>query len=294
MRKTDNQEMRHRLEWLETFLAIVETGSLTKAGDRIARSQSAVSLQLRQLEQVVGAKLFRRENRRVMLTAAGEKLVPLAQRAVDAANAAVMGVADGERRVVRAGVPEEYADCLMPGLLEELSRRAPVLAVEVQCAGSGALERRVRGGRVDMAFVLADEIEGRGESVATDPVVWLQAQGSDLSKRRPLPVALFDQDCSWRIRALEALDRAGIDFEIVFTSASVAGVRAGIRSGIAVGILAASTAGPGLERITGPNAPPPPAPSELVLLRGNSRGEDVRLFVSVARSRFRNSAWSFT
>lgn len=277
--------MRPRLEWLETFLTIVETGSLTRAAERIARSQSAVSLQLRQLEELVGAQLLRRESRSVSLTPVGEKLVPLAQRAVDAASAAASVASGHGRRLVRAGVPEEYAECLIPGLLEDLAIRDPELIVEVQCASSRVLEHRVRGGQLDLAFVLGEEVEGRGEPVATDPVVWLQAPGADLLNRRPLPVALFDQACSWRNRAIEAL--SGFEFEVVFTSASVAGVRAGLLSGMAVGVLAESTAGATLEKLRGANVPPLLAPAELALLRGGTGDRDVALFTSGARHQFR-------
>lgn len=276
--------MRPRLEWLETFLAIVETGSLTKAGERIGRTQSAVSLQLRRLEEAVGARLLDRESRRVALTAPGERLVPLARRAVDAAHAAARVVRDHDRRMVRVGVPEEYADRLIPGLLRNVARRDPALAIEVQCASSDVLERRVRGDGLDMALVLAEEVnDGNGRPVATDPVVWLQAPHTSLPGRRPLPVALFDHACSWRSRAIEALESAGIDFQVVFTSASVAGVRAGIRAGFAVGVLATSTAGGELERIPDAAAPPALAPAELVLLPGTSRDLDVELLVSAVR-----------
>lgn len=284
MRKTATRHTRPRIEWLETFLTIVETGSLTKTGERIGRTQSAVSLQLRRLEEAVGAQLIHRGKRRVSLSAAGEKLVPLAQRAVDAAEAAALAVRDHDQRVVRLGVPEEYADRLVPGLLRNLARRDPALAVEVQCAGSAILERRLRGNRLDMAFALAEEIDNRGEPVATDPVVWLQAPNVSVTSRRPLPVALFDHACSWRSRAIEALEAAGIDYKVVFTSASVAGVRAGIRAGLAVGVLAESTAGGELERVRGADAPPVLAPAELVMLRGATRDADVQLLVSGARS----------
>lgn len=276
--------MRPRLEWLETFLAIVETGSLTGAAERIARSQSAVSLQLGRLEDAVGARLFRRQGRRVALTEIGEKLVPLARRAVDAADAASSVARDSQRRLVRAGVLEEYVDCLLPGLLEDIAQRDPRVAVEVQCESSRVLEQRVRGGQLDLAFVLAEEIEGCGVPVVADPVVWLQAPGSDLMPRRPLPVALFDQACSWRTRAIDAL--AGIDFDVVFTSASVAGIRAGIRSGAAVGVLAVSTAGAGLETVRGAGAPPALAPAELVLVTGASGKREEELFVSGGRRQF--------
>lgn len=276
--------MRPRIEWLETFLAIVETGSLTRAGERIGRTQSAVSLQLRRLEEAVGARLLDRESRRAILTAPGERLVPLARRAVDAAHAAERVVRDHGQRMVRVGVPEEYADRLIPGLLKDVARRDPGLAIEVQCASSDVLERRIRREGLDMALVLAEEVShGNGRPVATDPVIWLQAPHTTLPQRRPLPVALFDHACSWRDRAIEALESAGIDFRIVFTSASVAGVRAGIRAGFAVGVLAQSTAGGDLERIPDTAAPPQLAPAELVLLPGASRDLDVELLVSVVR-----------
>lgn len=275
--------MRPRIEWLETFIAIVETGSLTKAAERIARSQSAVSLQLHQLEDTVGARLFGRRGRGMAPTPAGEKLLPIARRAVSAVREAGAVALDAGQRIVRAGVPEEYADHLVPGLLADLAERDPALTVEVECTSSPILERRVRSGHLDLAFVLAEEIEGAGEPVAVDPVVWLQKAGSRLSRHRPLPVALFEQACGWRNRAIESLDRSGIDFEIVLTSASVGGIRAGLRAGFAVGVLAASTAGTGLERISGRGAPPSLSDAELVLLRGTSQAEDAELLVSGAR-----------
>lgn len=275
---------RLRLDWLETFLAIAETGSLTAAGERVARSQSAISLQLRQLEAVVGARLFDRGGRTVRLTAAGERLRPYAHRAVEAADAAVGAAAVDAARIVRVGVPEEYAEGVIPGLLAGLARRSAGLAVEVQCAESAVLEGRVGAGRLDLAFAIADEIEARGEPVASDPTVWLRAPGFDTAQR-PLPVALFDQACSWRRRAIEALDGAAIDYRVAFTSASVSGVRAGIRSGLAIGALGRSTMTADLERVSGAGAPPELPAAELVLLyRG---GSDPAIEQLAARARGR-------
>lgn len=276
--------MQPRPEWLETFLAIVDTGSLTRAGARVARSQSAVSLQLRQLEDVVGARLFDRDTRHVHLTAAGERLLPIARRVL-AATAAVSAVAQpGGPRTVRVGVPEEYADRLLPDLLAVAGRHDHPVRFEVECAASGELERRVGDNRLDFAVVLADEIRGNGRPICSDPVVWLQAPDRDLSAQRPLPVALFDRACSWRDRALEALDRAGIDFRVVVTSASVAGVRAGIGAGVAVGALARSTAGPGLEPVAGDDAPPALAAAELVLIGARLKDEDAAALAGRVRA----------
>lgn len=278
--------MRIRLDWLETFVAIAETGSLTRAGERVARSQSAVSLQLRQLEELLGVRLFERHTRHVALTAAGERFLPGAYRTIEAADAAVGSVALDEPRTIRVGVPEEYADSVIPEVLAGLARGTAGLAVEVQCAGSPVLERRIAAGRLELAFAMADEIEGRGEPVVTDPTVWLCAPGFD-SARRPLPVALFDQACSWRHRAIEALDAAGIDYRVVFSSASVAGMRAGIRAGLAIGALGASTAGDDLTRMAGAAAPPELPPAELVLLRTQRDDTFVSELADRARERLR-------
>ncbi|MEM7408145.1 MAG: LysR family transcriptional regulator [Pseudomonadota bacterium] len=275
--------MQPRLEWFETFLAIAEHQSFTGAGERLARSQSAVSLQLRQLEALTGRALFERDTRHVRLTAAGERMIPAAHRALEAAQAALRTSADAGRRLLKVGVPEEYVDRLVPALVQHTRGEDPGVAFEVECAPSAELEARLNARDIALAFVLADEVRAEGELVATDPIRWLQASGSTVSTERPLPVALFDRDCSWRNRALKALDNAGIDYRIAVTSSSVAGVRAGIRAGIAVGALAESTAGPALEDLVGPSAPPPLGRSRLVML--GDVPDDAHLAAALARVR---------
>jgi len=276
---------RPRLEWLETFLAITESGSFTRAAERVARSQSAISLQVRRLEAIVGARLFERDTRHVRLSAAGERLVPQARRALEAADTAIVAARNQPRRSLRIGVPEEYADGLIPGLLDGMGRHDPAVAFEVQCAPSAVLEQRLDAKRLDVAFALADEIARAGTAVFTDPILWLRAPGRGLAAQRPLPVALFDQACSWRNRAIESLESAAIDYRVVFTSASVAGVRAGIRAGFAVGALARSTAGRDLEAIEPAVAPPALPPAALVLLRGAAREVDLAPLLARVRRR---------
>ena len=273
--------MRPRLDWLETFLAIAETGSLTRAGRRIGRSQSAVSLQLQQLEQALGASLFERDTRHVALTAAGERLLPLARRTLESADAAALALRERPPRTVRVGVPEEYADRLVPEVLDVAGRHDPAVVFEIECAASAELERRVRQRQLDLAVALAEEIAAAGRPICSDPVEWLEAPGHALSRRRPLPVALFDHECSWRSKALAALEDAAIDYRVVCTSPSVAGVRAGIRAGFAVGALARSTAGPDLQPMRDPEAPPALPPAQLVLLGGGEERDATRLIERV-------------
>lgn len=264
---------RPRLDWLETFVAIAETGSLTRAGAQIARSQSAVSLKLRQLEQSLGVRLFHRDTRHVQLTAAGEQLLPLARQTLEAMDAAVLALRGGPPSTLRVGVPEEYADRLLPTVLDVTARAEPLRVFQVECAASAELERRVCQQQLDLALVLAEEVEGAARPVCREPVLWLEAPLYSASRRRPLPVALFDRDCSWRRKALVALEKAGIEYRVVFTSASVAGVRAAIGAGLAVGALARSTAGPGLRPLTGTGAPPTLPPAQLALVGADDDGQ---------------------
>jgi DNA-binding transcriptional LysR family regulator len=276
--------MRPRPEWLETFLAIAETGNLTRAGVRVARSQSAVSQQLRLLENLLATRLFERDTRHVQLTPAGERLVPLARRALSATDAAAAVAGEGGPRTVRVGVPEEYADRLLPELLQISGTSGTAIRFEVECTASAELESRVVEQQLDLAVALGDEIEGRGHPICSEPVIWLEAPDRPVAGQRPLPVALFDQDCSWRSRALDALEHAGIDFRVVFTSASVAGVRAGIRAGVAAGALARSTAGPDLRPIPAGKGPPSLPDVSLVLIGTGLDDERARPIVQRVRA----------
>lgn len=231
-----------RTEWLKTFLAAVETGTFTAAAERVHRSQSAVSLQVAQLEQALGQCLLMRGPHGLHLLPAGEHLLPYVRQAIDAVDAIANAFTPGAPAPLRLGFPEEYADGALPGIIAPFSRAHPDVQMEVICATSAALEAHLNKGDVDVVLGLQEEMASLGEPVVRDPTIWVGSAQAPLAQRdATLPVAVFDMDCTWRRWALETLERASISYRIVYSSSSVAALRAAIRAGIGVGLMGAST-----------------------------------------------------
>ncbi|MBA1149392.1 LysR family transcriptional regulator [Ectothiorhodospiraceae bacterium WFHF3C12] len=233
---------RIRADWLDTFIAAVDTGSFTAAAQRVHRSQSAVSLQIGQLEQVLGRRLLDRGPGRLRPTVDGERLLPHVRRASEAIETVSNVFSAPRPGPVRVGMPEEYADGILPELLARFGRTHPNALLEVDCAPSSSLEARVKDGSLDLAVALDEEIAGTGQLLAEDPTCWVASVNLHHHDRHePLPVAVFDSECSWRRWALDALDDARIPYRIAYTSGNVSALRAAIRAGMAIGLLGAST-----------------------------------------------------
>lgn len=286
-RLTDDTIMQIKTEWLETFLAVVDQGGFTAATRRTHRTQSAISLQIRKLEEAVGARLLERNARAVKLTARGELLLPYARRVAAAVDEAALAMQAPEAaESLRLGIPEEYAEGVLSELLGAFRRTHPDVALEVVCAGTPELERRLDSSALDLALVLGEESQRMGEPLGRDQIVWATSRGRPLADVSPLPVALFDYDCCWRRWALDALDAGGVDYRIVFSSANVTGVRAAVGAGVAVGALARGTLGAGLRPVgssLGLGALPD---SSLMLIAGDhGRSQAARTFRDLLSSR---------
>ncbi|UEX77718.1 LysR family transcriptional regulator [Spiribacter halobius] len=259
-----------RSDWLETFLAAVETRSFTAAARRVHRSQSAVSLQIGKLEAAVGHRLLVRGPGGLRPTAAGERLLPYVRHAADAVEAVTHALTADTPRLLRLGLPDEYADGTLTDVLARFTRAHPQTSLEVTCGRSALLEPLVLAGELDLALVLADEVRTAGEQLAEDPTLWLQSAAPEgPPDEGTLPIAVFDQECSWRRWALEALESHGIDYRIVFSSGSAAAIRAAIRSGVAVGLLGASSATRDLRPFSGSASMALMPTTRLILLRAD-------------------------
>lgn len=229
---------------LRTFLAIVEAGSVTGGAARIHRSQSATSLQLKQLEEVVGEPLLARHGRGVAPTPAGERLLPVARQvtgALDAALASFRTEAIAGR--VRVGIAEDIARDLLADVLADFCRTHPQIELEVHCALGDGFRSALDRGSLDLAVYETPEISAGQERLRSENLVWLAAREHDAARRDPLPVAVFDRACWWRDAALADLATAGRAYRTVFTSENASGVRAAVAAGMAVALLNESVAG---------------------------------------------------
>ena len=225
---------------LRTFVAIADTGRFGAAAERVHRTQAAVSLQVRRLEDRAGAALFRRQGRIMELTEAGETLLGYARRILEMNDAALAAVRRGPMAgEVRFGTVQDLAETLLPGALRRFARAHPEVKVTVAVAGSAQLRAEVTRGAQDMAFVTS------GPGIEA-PLMWIAGDGWQAAPNKPLPLAVIDAPCPFRNAALQALDDAGLPWEIAMTSPSLPGVLAAVRAGLGITLRTALSLAPGL------------------------------------------------
>lgn len=229
-------------EVLRSFVQGVELGSFARAAERLNRSTSAVSAQLKRLEDQAGRPLLRKSGRGMALTETGEVMLGYARRLLelnDEAAAAVRGV-ELEGRV-RLGLQEDFGETLLPAVLGRFARAHPKLRIEARIARNAELLDGVNHGKLDLALVWEGEQSSpHVERLARLPLRWIgsaDARSSKLRRRgEALPLVVLDAPCLVRRAAIDALDRAGIAWRIAFTSASLAGTWAAVTAGLGVSI----------------------------------------------------------
>ena len=234
------------LDVLRTFVAIAETGSFTLAASAVFRTPSAVSMQIKKLEEQLGRPVFRRDARSVALTNDGEMLLGFARRLLsinrDAVSKFVLPDISG---VVRLGSPDDFGERVLPVVLKRFAETHPAIAVDVTIDQSGNLRRRMSERTLDITLLTNSPNVSTAdcEVLFTEPIVWAGMKGGCAYLREPLPVSLWEEGCAWRAGALEALGREGRSYRIAYMSAHTAGQRAAILSDLAVAPLPKSFIG---------------------------------------------------
>lgn len=225
--------MNLQIDYLRTFIALAETKGFTKAGLQVNRSQSAVSMQIKRLEDEVGKKLFNRVGKTAVLTPQGNTLISYAKRIIKEHDDAVRALsAPNLEGSIRFGSPEHYTVGVLPKLLARFTSSFPDVVVEMRCENSDEIKMGVDNGTLDIG-ICTQIIEG-GQVISHDPVVWVARKEFIFQPHSPLSIAVFDRDCIFRTWALEALDKAGIEYRIVYVSQSISGLIDAVRAGFAV------------------------------------------------------------
>ncbi len=253
------------IDLLRAFVAVAETGSFTRAAGRLGRVQSAVSMQVKRLEEVAGSRLFDRSRRRVALSEDGEVLLGYARRMLSLNEAALtdLGQAAFEGRL-RLGAADTAA-YFLAGILSRFARAYPRVQLEVRCDRSWHLLDALDGGGIDLALVTQQGAHGGGRVLRREPLVWASSRGQSVHEADPLPLAVFAQGCAYRAAAMGALDGIGRRWRIAYSSTSVAGVQAAAMTGLAIGVLPQSTLLKGM-RVLGPEDGVPPLPDYAITL----------------------------
>ncbi|MGB3415879.1 MAG: LysR substrate-binding domain-containing protein [Mesorhizobium sp.] len=234
------------LDVLRTFVAIAETGSFTTAANAVYRTPSAVSMQIKKLEDILGRSVFSRDARSVALTTDGEMLLGYARRLLAINREAVAKfIIPDIVGVVRLGSPDDYGERVLPHVLKRFAQSHPSIAVDVVIDQSINLRRRMDDRMLDITLLTNSYKTSAvgAEVLLTEPIVWAGAKGGCAHMREPLPVSIWEEGCAWRAGALEALGRDGRDYRVAYMSSHTAAQRAAIMADLAVAPLPKSFLG---------------------------------------------------
>jgi DNA-binding transcriptional LysR family regulator len=227
------------LELLRSFVSVVDAGGFTRAGERVHRTQSTVSQQIRRLEEDVGQPLLNRTARDVTPTEAGERLLSYARRLLSLAEEARdMMARPGNEGAVRLGVPEDFAAYRLAKLLAAFSRSHPGLRLDVRADQSANLKRDLERGDLDLALFKRTAGERGAIAVWAERVHWVTSKSHPRNTSAgSVPLIGFPAGCLYRAGAIHALESAGRTWHMAYTSSSLTGIQAAIAAGLGLSIL---------------------------------------------------------
>lgn len=235
------------IDQLRTFIAIAETGSFTKAAEVVNKTQSAVSMQMKRLEERLDRPVFARDGRASKLTEDGQRLLDYARRLVKLNVETVAAFSDAALSGrVRLGVPDDYADRYLPEIMARFSRAYPSVELSVLCEPSVDLLERIDENQIDLAIITNCDAKRATETFRRERLLWVTSNRHATHLEERLPLALGRPSCQWRRTAIEQLETVGRDYRVLYSSSSAGAVAAAVLAGLAVSVLPESGLRPGM------------------------------------------------
>ena len=258
------------LDQLQSFCAIADCGSFTEAARRVHKTQSAVSMQIKRLEERLGHPLLTRDGRTVELTNAGQELYSKARRMLRT-NAEILDYFSEEvlSGSIRFGVPDDYAVRLLPVILSSFQKTHPKIAVDVRCQPSEELLDGMRTGKYDLIVFTQGTQHEFGELFRTERMFWVSSHGGQAMNMDPMPIACGQPGCCWAADAITALNRIGKDFRIAYTSSNATAIASAVLTDLAVGFLPESALQPGMKVIAESKTLPRLPDAQIALMRAS-------------------------
>ncbi|WP_022963991.1 LysR substrate-binding domain-containing protein [Halopseudomonas pelagia] len=256
-------------ELLRTFVAIADQGGFTRAAQALNRTQSAVSMQMKRLEEdVLQRALFLKEGRQLGLTAEGQLLLGYARRILKLQSEVMSSLREPHMvGSVRVGTPDDYVMRFMPNILARFAQTYPMVQVELHCEPSFHLLQRKD---LDLTIVTREPGKEIGQLLRQEQIVWAQAASFDLNEQSSLPLAMFNAECFCRDWACNALDTMGRDYRVAYTSPSLSAIMAVVSAGLAITAQLQSLI-PADMRILGQEDGLPSMPSASIVLLRNAQ-----------------------
>lgn len=217
------------IELLRTFVAIVDTGSMARATERVFLTQSALSQQMKRLSQTIQAPLFERSSVGLVLTPAGNSLLEHAREILELNDRAVLSlVKDAPCRLIRVGMVQDFADSVLAGVLGRFAQLNPQTRLQICVANSHELREMMTAERLEIALYLGSPDDP--DAFARAQVVWVG--DAHLNSEATLPIVLMEPPCVFRAPALKVLEEVGRDYRIVLETSSISVLRAAVGGGL--------------------------------------------------------------
>jgi len=253
---------------LKVFVAIIECQGFSAAAERLHKTQSTVSQSLQRLEEVVGTPLIHRTSRSIGLTPSGETFLIYARQILklhhEAGSAAQL---PNEQVCSHVGMPEDYADYCLGGILKDFQAQFAQVRPDICCEMSTALVGRLHRGELDLVLGVEHVGLQSGEYLCDEPLVWVAAPSWSCVGRQSVPLAVYAEGCAFRANAVQALAQAGRSWQVVYTSQSPRGIAVAIEQGLSVGVMARRLVPAGWQILDERQGFPPIAPARLMFWR---------------------------
>ena len=221
---------------LRSFVTAAEAGGVTRAAARLNLTQSAVSMQLKRLEEAIGQPLIDRSARSIGLTPQGEQLLGYGRRLLalndEAWGRLTHSAFEGE---ITLGVPHDIIYTYVPQVLQVFAATYPRVRVQLQSLYTSGLKEQFARGEIDLILTTEAGVDPDGETLLCEPLVWAGAKGGQAWRNRPLRFASCAH-CVFKRTALATLDEDGIDWEFAVESISSGAVEASVAADLAVSV----------------------------------------------------------
>ncbi len=258
------------IDLLRSFVTVAEARGFTAAGDMLGLSQSAVSLQIKRLEQRLGQKVFKRARNALALTRHGEVLLAFARRMLDLNDESVrILTAPALAGNIRIGASEYFVPQYLPLVVSRFAKAYPQLHIAVQVDVTAALRRRLGDGELDIVIGRRDTDVKGGKLMFREPLYWVAKRGYRIERTEQLPLVSLSEACAYRAQAVALLDGVGRSWRSSYSAAGVAGMQAAVNAGLGVAALPLSCVQRSM-RILGAQEGLPTLPDSEMLLYDNS------------------------
>lgn len=229
---------------LRTFVTITDLGGFTQAGEVLGRSQPAISLQVKRLEELIGVQLFNRAGA-MKLTEEGQMLYNYARKILALNDAVVTRLTvPAISGSVRLGIPNDFEVSFLPTTLSKFTQAYPDVTLDVCTDLSVTLHEEFKRGVYDLVMLMDEYPNHRFEAndFVVEPLSWVSSPGFTLDPDRPVPLVLYPKGCIYRQHITQALNRANIPWRVLYSTPSLLGIQAAIDAGLGISALAINTA----------------------------------------------------